>query len=305
MPKLLIRPALLLPLLIASAASAVLIDTPTGDGNTGWPFTLEPLVNVGVRGSTTAIYLGSGAVLTANHVGAGPVDFQGTVYPAVPGSAVRLLNPDATPTDLMLFAIYPHPDLPELPIASESPPLQSQIVIAGNGIDRGQPLTFDPNGAQPPGPVDGFAWGAGQHLRFGTNRVETRPPGGRTFNTEAFGSLFDSGVSGPEGQAVPGDSGGAAFWHAPSGEWQLAGVILAIVQYKGQPSRSSFFGQTTYYADLSFYRDEIEDLVALPEPTGGLAAAAALVVALAARRRRQPARMRATASLSVDSAPIG
>jgi hypothetical protein len=283
----------------------VLIDSPEGDETCGRAFQFKPLVNVGTRGGTSAVYLGAGTVITANHVGAGSVDFQGTLYQAVPGSAVRLVNPDATAADLILFMIHPEPDLPPLPIANAPPPPQGQILIAGNGIDRGYPTSYDPNGVGPPGPVAGYTWGSTRRLRYGTNRVETHPAGGRTFNTQAFGSLFDSDAPGPEGQAVPGDSGGAAFWQAPSGDWQLAGVILAIREYPGQPSGTSFFGQTTYYADLSYYRTQIEELIALPEPAGGLWPGAALVMALAARRRRQLSRMRATASLSVDSLPIG
>jgi hypothetical protein len=296
----------LLLLSLAGPASGVLIDTANGSGNTGLPFTFEPLANVGTRGSTTGIYLGAGVVLTANHAGAGPIEIGGTVYPDVPGSAVRLVNPDATLTDLLVFEIYPRPDLPDLVIAPVRPPNLSQIVIAGNGLDRGDPTSFDPNGTNPPGPQAGFWWGSGQHLRYGTNRIESAPPGGRSFNTDAFGSIFDGDAAGPEGQAVPGDSGGAAFWQAPSGEWQLAGVILAIVRYSGQPTNATFFGQTTYYADLSSYRSEIENLAALPEPGGALGPGAALVAGLAVRRRRQlAARMRVTASLSVDSLPIG
>jgi hypothetical protein len=246
--------ALILTQAIAASASAVLIDAPDGDGNSGRPFLLyEPLVNVGERGATSAVYLGSGAVLTANHVGVGSVEFQGTRYQPVPGSEVRLLNPDSTATDLLLFEIHPRPDLPPLPIAITPPPLHSQIVIAGNGRDRGDPTSYDPNGSYPPGPVLGYMWGSARHLRYGTNEVEAHPYGGRTFNTEAFASVFDSDVPGPEGQAVSGDSGGAAFWLAPSGEWELAGLILAIVEYPGQPSSASFFGQTTFYADLSRY----------------------------------------------------
>jgi hypothetical protein len=297
--------ALVPTLAVATAASAVLIDTADGGGNSGVAFRHEPLVNVGTRGSTTAVYLGSGAVITANHVGAGRVVFHGASYQPVPGSAVRLRNPDASRTDLLLFAIHPQPDLPPLEIASTPPPLESQILIAGNGLDRGSPTWFDPNGADPPGPVVGYRWGSTRRLRYGINRVEAAPPGGSTFDTRAFSTSFDGDAPGPEGQAVPGDSGGAAFWRDPSGEWQLAGVILAIEELPGQPANASFFGQKTYYADLSYYRARIEELVALPEPSGALAPGIALAAALAARRRRQPSRMRLTASRSVDSLPIG
>ena len=42
------------------------------------PFPEPVLDNIGVRGGLSAIYLGNGVVLTANHVGAGDVSFGGT-----------------------------------------------------------------------------------------------------------------------------------------------------------------------------------------------------------------------------------
>ena len=185
-----------------------------------------------------------------------------------------------------MFEIYPRPDLPALEIPLVSPVYGSVLLVAGNGRDRGNPLVWDPNGSYSPGPTGGYAWAASSHVRWGINNLEVYPAGGHVFNTRAFGSFFDAGRALPEAQAVTGDSGGGVFTLSPLGEWQLAGVILGIVQYSGQPAGTSFFGQRTYYADLAYYRPQLEDAVALPEPDRMLAPGAGLLGLLAVRRRR-------------------
>ena len=301
-----------LALVIAMPVSAVLIDGVDGDANTA-PFPAGVLDHVGTRGALSAIYLGNGVVLTAAHVGPGSVAFSGAVYPYVPGTEVRLQNQDGTYADLLVFEIYPRPDLPGLAIATARPAYASLLLIAGNGLDRGSALWWDPNGASAPGMTAGYHWDGTSHVRWGTNHVELNP-GYRVFNTEAFGSEFTEGEQAPEAQAVVGDSGGAAFSHAGPAGWRLAGVILGISQYTGQPANTTFFGQRTYYADLASYRDQLVDAVELPEPRGAFAAGVAFLALLAREKRptrlRQPlqelrARRCLTASRSVLSPPIG
>ncbi|MEI6037455.1 MAG: hypothetical protein WCQ91_05985, partial [Planctomycetota bacterium] len=82
-----------------------------------------------------------------------------------------------------------------------------------------------------------------------------------------------------------GDSGGAVFVKNGSA-WELAGIMLAVDQYSGQPSNTAVFGNQTYSADLSFYNGQIVQVV--PEP-GGLALAIAgflMAFGLAAARNR-------------------
>jgi hypothetical protein len=295
---------------IAAAASAVLIDGVDGTADIS-PFPNPALDHVGRRGGLSAIYLGHGVVLTASHVGAGDVDFGGTVHPCLPGTGVRLANPDGTYADLLMFEVYPRPDLPDLRIVETRPASQSVLLVAGNGLDRGAQLWWDPNGTSPPGMTAGFSWNSTTHLRWGFNNAEMFPTA-RVFNTQVFGSYFDAGQTLPEAQAVTGDSGGGVFSlvvRGYSAEWQLAGVIIGIGQYSGQPVNTSFFGNRTYYADLAYYRTQIVDAIELPEPRGA-GAAGVVLLALLARRRRQPvhelrARRWATASRSVLSPPIG
>ena len=63
-------------------------------------------------GGLGGVYLGNGSVLTANHVGilANP-EFQGVIYPIVPGSGVQLQNSDHSFVDLKVFRIDPSPSL--------------------------------------------------------------------------------------------------------------------------------------------------------------------------------------------------
>ena len=276
-----------LAFLLSAPASAVLIDGPDGSLDIApFPDPQAVLENIGVRGGLSAIYLGHGVVLTANHVGAGDVTFGGIVYPYLPGTAVQLTNSDGTYADLLMFEVYPRPDLPDLELPALSPVYGSVLLVAGNGLDRGTPLVWDPNGSYSPGPTGGYAWTPSSHVRWGTNNLEVYPAGGKVFNTRAFGSFFDSGRPLPEAQAVTGDSGGAVFTPSLLGEWQLAGVIIGISQYAGQPTSTTFYGQRSYYADLAYYRPQLEDAVTLPEADHVLAPGAALIAWLAVRRRR-------------------
>lgn len=278
--------AAILTLLLAAAAPAVIIDSSDGTGNTTAPAPDPGWDHVGLRGGLTAVYLEDGWVITANHVSAGDVVLGGVTYSLVPGSSVRLQNADSTNADLQMFAISPEPPLAPLVIPSSVPSNGAALILIGNGRNRGATTSWDSNGPPPPGPIQGYLWDAGKTLRWGTNFVEDFPPT-RVFNTEVFGSVFDAGDSAHEAQAATGDSGGAAFaWNGS--QWELAGVMIAVGVYDGQPADTSLYGQLTYAADLSVYRDQILDVIAMPEPSGGFFAGGALLSALSRRRRRPP-----------------
>ncbi len=278
---------------LATAASAVVIDSGDGTGNKTAPVPDPGWGNVGTLGVKTAVYLGGRFALTAGHNGPGNVVLGGVTYSYVPGTAVQLTNDeDGTYADLLMFQIHPTPPLPALPIASVTPTEGTAVILAGNGRDRG-PTTFcDPNGPDPPGPFYGYEWGTGQSLRWGTNSVVAHLFMSLLDGTQtwSFGTSFDEGGSAHEAQATIGDSGGPAFaWNGAG--WELAGLLFAIgPNYSNQPPESSLYGNLTFSADLSFYRDEILDVMALPEPTGGLWLCAAAVAMLARWRhtRAQP-----------------
>jgi hypothetical protein len=259
--------------LLASSAPAVIIDSGDGTGNTSAPSHDPGFDNVGLRGGLSAVYLGNGWVLTANHVGAGDVDFGGQPYELVPNSAWRLRNGDGTFADLLLFGISPVPNLPSLEIRASTTPPNGEVVLIGNGFDRGTATDSDDPSVwlAPPDPPDpavgGYLLGPARTLRWGTNRVEGIWPGD-PFDTVALFTIFDEGMpraTADESQAVPGDSGGALF--AKQGpDWELAGILYIAGSYPGQLPGNVLYGNASGAADLSFYRDEILRVTALPEP---------------------------------------
>jgi hypothetical protein len=271
----LVRLLLVLLLALPVSGAAVIIDSGNGTGNVTAPSPDPGWSRVGTRGSLTAVYLGDGWVLTANHVGVGTVIIGGVPYPPLPGASLQLKNPDDTPADLRLFAIDPYPPLPLLPIAANPPSIGSDVILIGYGRDRGARTLWGP---------DGYEWDPGRTVRWGTNQVDT--PQDFVLGSWAFTTVFDRNGSAHEAQAANGDSGGAAFIDAGQG-YELAGIMYAIAEYAGQPADTSIYGQITYAADLSAYRDQILDVAGLPEPEGGLAAGLLLLALLS---RRRPAR---------------
>jgi len=267
---------------VAASAAAVIIDSGDGTGNVTAPPSDPGWGNVGITNANglSAVYLGDGWVLTANHVNPGDVWFGGVLYPWVPGASVRLSNPDDSLADLLLFKIAdPFPPLSALSIRTTSPPLGTSLVLIGDGRNRGAATTW--NG------IGGYDWGSGLTKRWGTNTVQIAssfsPPPPNGFGTPIFGSTFDDNGPGHtthEAQAASGDSGGAAFAGS-----QLAGIMIGILTYPGQPPETALYGNETAAADLSVYRDEINYW--MPEPAGGLWAGAALVAVLARSRRRR------------------
>lgn len=264
---------LVAPLLLAclawlggAPARAVIIASGDGSGNTTPPPDDFGFANVG-SAEQTAVYLGNGWVITANHVREGDVILQGHPYPAVPGSKLRLSNPGGgVSADLAVFRLQePVPDLPSLTVRSTPLAPGLAVVMAGNGFDRGDPMEFE---ARP-----GWTWASAAHLRWGTNEVQQT---GLTVNvgigtaTSAFSTDFTPGLPTPhEAQVAVGDSGGAAFVKQ-DGRWELAGVLFAADTFEGQPPRTAVYGNTTFAADLPSYRDQILERTLQPACRDGL-----------------------------------
>ena len=232
----------LLAALSASPAGAVIIDSPDGNGNTSAPAEDPGWDHVGIRGSWTAVYLRNGWVLTANHVSTGPVELGGVVYDVVPYTTYRLDNPDETKADLKVYAITPDPGLPELPVRSNTNLPNGEVILIGNGRNRGaatdsdDPVVWVPPPAHPNPAIPGYLWGPGRTLRWGTNIIAAEWSGD-PYNTVAFYTIFDApgtqDYTTHESQAAVGDSGGAVF--AKQGNaWELAGIVYVTGLYAGQ-----------------------------------------------------------------------
>jgi hypothetical protein len=262
----LVRPAALaaalaLALLVASPgpARAVIIDSVDGLGNTDAPADDPGWAYVGIRGGTTVVYLGLGWVLTANHVKLGEVLLDGVVYPAVPDSKIHLdpLPGTTQAPDLAVFQIDPYPGWPLMPIRSLAPFPGQPAILIGQGKNRGAPTTWDPG----TGPISGYAWGPGKSLRWGTNVVSALFPEHVVGNsvTDSIATEFRENLGPDEAIAATGDSGGALFLF-DAGGWELGGILFAVETYDEQPASTALYGNLTYAADVSAYRDQILDL---------------------------------------------
>jgi hypothetical protein len=226
-------------------AAAVVIASEPGSGNVTAPADDPGFGHVGSPGIATVVYVGNGWVLTANHVTEDDVTLGGVVYPYVPGSRVTFTNPDSSVPDIAAYRIDPHPDLPILPIAAETPADAAPVVMAGHGLDRAGPVSWEGH--------TGFELLGSQTVRWGTNQIA----GSGTLDGDAaIATSFDEGATEHEAQAQYGDSGGAVFAKNALDEWELAGIIFAIDIYEGQPSYV-LYGNVTYAIDLSAYRDQI------------------------------------------------
>ena len=274
--------------LLATAAPsvAVLIDSGDGTGNTSAPTPDPGWDNVGHRASWGAIYLGDGWVITANHVAAGTVEFDGVSYPHLPSLVTRIRNDDGSPADLLVFGLaLPHPPLPDLTLTSTSPGLGEDVILIGPGTNRGAFTSWQPN---PPSPstIEGYEWGAGSTMRWGTNEIAAEPAT-PVLGTMSISTEFDAGGTVHEAQAANGDSGGALFIDN-GGNWELAGLLFAIGTFFNQPPSTSLYGNPTYAADIAYYRDAILDVISVPEPRGGLLAGLVLLRVLYGHSTRRP-----------------
>ena len=246
--------------------------------------------NVGSRGVYLGNYGGEYWVATATHVGAGAITFGSTSYSAVPGSAVSILNPNSTPTDLTLFRITSDPGLATLALATTAPASNAVVRLVGNGGIENVYTKYD---------VTETTWTVSTSDPFDAQGYTVTSSAGKRWGDSTVGGTADyslgavtsngvytvfSAINGSS-QGAGGDSGGAMFSYNGS-SWELAGILSAISTYDGQPGGTAIVGNLTWGLNIAYYRPAI--LAAIPEP-----ADVALWVAVIAagvgiwRRRRQ------------------
>ncbi|HIF97757.1 MAG TPA: trypsin-like serine protease [Myxococcales bacterium] len=261
--------ALIFALGFPLGASALVLDDGKGQGNTTAPENDPGWRNVGQHlGSPSVVYLGNRWILTADHVGASIVILEGKRYDPVSGSLIRLKNSDGTQADLLLFKIAKDPGLPMLAIAESPAAVGEQVILVAAGSSRSERLSAHLEGQTL---IDGFSWKEDRTKRWGSNIIESAPKfiEQTGTKTEAVAMVFDR-IETPRGtpheaSAARGDSGGALFAHAdamdPDSDWVLSGILFSVGTRSGFPGESSFYGDVTWAADLSYYRDKIIEVV--------------------------------------------
>ena len=270
---------------LSGSVSAVVIDlVNAGSTNMSAPADDPGWNNVGAIGVGGGVYIGYGWVLTANHVGASDgITLGGVKYAAIPGTGQRLTNNGTAGksalTDLYMFRINaPSVSLPFIQVATTAPAIGDMVTMIGRGrLQQQTPTYWDINTSSNPwiwtettadlANEAGFKTDATKSMRWGTNMIDDalwiNAGTGDVFSLE---TTFDPQVSTNEAQVVNGDSGGAVFVKQ-AGRWNLAGIIIAqglLPQQPGGTSTAAFYN-TSYFADLSFYRPQIVAL-AVPEP---------------------------------------
>jgi hypothetical protein len=140
----------------------------------------------------------------------------------------------------------------------------SDIVLIGHGKSReGDIVYWDANWNELAGPVgshfSGFMLGPGGTKRWGTNRLDQATVLEDDENDTdilSFRAGFDRFQTDYEAQGAGGDSGGGAYYRNGA-NWELLGIIQSVSTEPDQPGGTAAYGNTTNFADLTQYRDQI------------------------------------------------
>jgi hypothetical protein len=292
--------------MLSPRAGAVVINSASGTGNTNAPADDPGWANMGLINGASGIYLGSGWVLTAAHVGLGNISFGGISYNPVTNSLVTLTNNTVgrrTNADLIMFQLTSQPaGLGSLTLASNAPTLGEPLTMIGAGRDRTNFTEWSVNTTVSPwtwavtnsgGNFAGYQTLESTAMRWGTNTVSTEDlwvtvqVETTLRDVRSFATMFDIIAGSEEAQAVRGDSGGAVFFKRGSA-WELGGMMFTVKGFSGQPNvaETPVDGNETFSADLSYYEPQIMSLV--PEPsTYALLALSATAFGLVIIRRRR------------------
>ena len=234
----------------------------------------------------SGVYLGDGWILSAYHNvtnGSGGFTFGGVTlgglgYIVDTATANRLHNPDLSFSDLAIFRLTAIPaGVPAVNLAGIAPSVGASVTMMGNGQDRSPTET---NWLVVGGTWTEVAFGGNRSgyelvgtrsMRWGTNTIETAPvltPDFGFGKVVAFTMDFDD-VSG-QAMATGGDSGGGVFTYNGSA-WELAGIMVTVDKFAGQPAGTVVYGNSTYATSVASYKAEIvATMAAVPEPSASM-----------------------------------
>lgn len=181
------------------------------------------------------------------------------------------------------------PPLPVVSLATTTPSIGTNVIMAGFGRQRVQDATTNAltSDAVPVTDGTGYTTTSTTLLRWGTNRVAGTQTVG---STETISTVFSQPNPGDwlatsEAQAVLGDSGGGLF----AFDGTLLGIVSAISGTDPTKTQAAF-GQATFFSDIATYKDTIDTAIGytlVPEPstTALLFFGAGTAVFFALRRR--------------------
>jgi hypothetical protein len=255
-------------LLCTTATTFAIVDA-NSTTNTTDPGGGVPWANVGSVNGGSGTYIGNGWVLTAAHVGAGPIAFDsGTFQPD--GRVIRLKNPDTSLADMLLYHLVLTPGLPDSFISSSTPAVASLVDLVGYGRIRG---SAEQSYSSEDGPKFGFNWSANGIKSYGTNQIQSGVETLTVFGAGSFRGFILDFTPTPtlftppppfvntvrEAQVATGDSGGAVFYKNGA-TWELAGMIEALASFV-YPLPASVYGDESWVMDLPTYKTQIDALV--------------------------------------------
>ena len=209
--------------LYATVADAVILygndnSANQSDPGTGAPWgNVAEIVNDGGSGLTgSAVYIGDGFLLTADHVTLrSHVSFDGATFLA---RDLGYTPVQIAPADLKLFRIASDPGLPSVPLYDGSSEVGLTGTIVGWGVGRDPGVPVD---------TDAVTWGTDATVakRWGTNVLA-----GVNNSLSLLGYVYSALVTvlgnavGDDEAAITSHDSGSALFVNDGGTWKLAGV---------------------------------------------------------------------------------
>jgi len=265
---------------------AVMIAGTDGTAHTTAPVADQGWSYVGQISSkpSSVTYIDNNWFITAYHIKQldtpTGVSLGGNSYSINSLSWTRMLNPDSSGADLVMFRVNETvTGLDAQTLVASSVSLGTPLTMIGNGLNRGE--EYD-DGIGNHNTIDGYYYGSGASKRWGSNTVDAVTS---EFDDVGYGSTYGfrtdfDNIEG-EGHAVTYDSGGGVY--VQNGEtYDLAGIMIAAESGSDANGTYAAFKSDTIIADISVYSDQISTTAAIPEPTAisliGLAGAVILFI---------------------------